>query len=190
MAAADTTPEVEARSRDDLRRWLAAHHESTASVWLVTWKKGSDHYVPFPEFVEELLCWGWVDSLPRKRDDDTTAVRISPRNPKSAWSAVNKALVEKARASGAMTPAGEAAIARAEANGMWSWLDDVEALIMPDDLARAISDHRDTWDGWAKTYKRGWLEKIKSARTEATRSKRIAACASSVRADTPRVGLA
>ncbi|MEL6888831.1 MAG: hypothetical protein AAFO86_08985 [Pseudomonadota bacterium] len=85
--------------------------------------------------MEELLCWGWVDSVTRRVDHERSSYRISPRNPNSAWSAVNKAKVAAARASGAMTPAGEALIAAAKANGMWHFLDDVERLEVPDDLA-------------------------------------------------------
>lgn len=57
--------EVEVRSRADLRAWLASNHAGHGSVWLVTWKKHTDHYVPFGDLVEELLCWGWVDSRTR-----------------------------------------------------------------------------------------------------------------------------
>ncbi|MXQ06939.1 hypothetical protein GQ651_03670 [Alphaproteobacteria bacterium GH1-50] len=145
--------------------------------------------MPFPDFVEELLCWGWIDSVPRKVDSERSATRVSRRKPKSAWSGVNKRLVEKARSERAMTEAGEAAIAVAKENGMWTFLDDVEAGVVPDDLGRALGPLRERWDAWPKTYRRAWLEKIKSARTGATREKRIAACASAASADTPKAGL-
>lgn len=168
--------EVEVRSRADLRAWLASNHAGHGSVWLVTWKKHTDHYVPFGDLVEELLCWGWVDSRTRGVDADRSSVLIAPRNPRSAWSAVNKAKVEAARVSGAMTPAGEALIAAALANGMWSFLDDVERLEVPDDLGAALeaAGQRATWDGWPRSVRRGTLEWIKTARTGATRAKRIA----------------
>lgn len=168
--------EVEVRSRADLRAWLASNHASHRSVWLVTWKKHTDHDVPFGDLVEELLCWGWVDSSTRGMDADRSSVLIAPRNPKSAWSAVNKAKVAAARASGAMTPAGEALIAAALANGMWTFLDDVERLEVPDDLGAALeaAGQRATWEGWPRSVRRGTLEWIKTARTRATRAKRIA----------------
>lgn len=111
-------PCVEIASRDDLRDWLAENHASAGTVWLVTWRKGSPRHVPWPEVVRELIAWGWVDSLPRKLDADRTLLRISPRDPRSAWSGVNKAYAGAARAEGRMTPAGEAAIAAARANRM------------------------------------------------------------------------
>ena len=175
-------PEVVIRSRADLRDWLAAHHGMAASVWMVTYKKHTDHYVPFMDLVAELLCWGWVDSVTRGVDAERSSVRISPRNPKSAWSAVNKALVAEARVSGAMTPAGEALIAQAQANGMWEFLDDVERLEVPEDLAAALGDQRKGWEGYPRSVKRGALEWIKTAKTAPTRAKRIADVADSLRA--------
>ncbi|MEM9343424.1 MAG: YdeI/OmpD-associated family protein [Pseudomonadota bacterium] len=161
-------------SRADLRAWLTANHATSPSVWLVTWKKHTDRYVPFDDLIEELLCWGWVDSRTRGVDADRSSVLIAPRNPKSAWSAVNKAKVEAARASGAMTDAGEALIAAAKANGMWAFLDDVERLERPDDLTDALGALVEGWEGWPRSVKRGTLEWIKTAKQPATRAKRIA----------------
>ena len=173
-------PEVEVKSRADLRDWLETNHASSPSVWLVTYKKHTDHYVPFETLIEELLCWGWVDSRTRGVDTDRSSVLIAPRNPKSAWSAVNKGLVEKARASGAMTPAGEALIEIAKASGMWTFLDDVERLERPKDLEAALGERIEAWEAWPRSVKRGTLEWIKTAKTEPTRAKRIADVVTSI----------
>ena len=173
---------IEIRGRGDLRAWLAANHAESGSVWLVTWRKGSPHHLPWAEVVRELICWGWVDSLPRKLDAERTMLRISPRAPGSAWSAINKAHVEAARAEGCMTPAGEAAVAAARANGMWAFLDDVERLEVPDDLAGALGDARSAWDAHPDGVKRGTLEWIKSARRASTRAGRVAETARAARA--------
>ncbi|MEO0943565.1 MAG: hypothetical protein AAFY06_01810, partial [Pseudomonadota bacterium] len=122
------TAHVEMRSLGALRNWLASHHAQTASVWLVTFKKAHPDYLPWGDVVAELLCWGWVDSSVRKVDEDRMKHLISPRKESSAWSAVNKALVEKMRKAGRMQPSGEAKITAAKANGMWEFLDDVERL--------------------------------------------------------------
>ena len=135
-------PRVEVRSRHELRGWLSENHAAAGSVWLVTHRKPSPHHLPWPEIVRELICWGWVDSLPRKLDEGRTMLRISPRGPKSAWSGVNKRHAKAARAEGRMTPAGEAAIEAAKTNGMWTFLDDVERLEVPDDLAAALRSAR------------------------------------------------
>lgn len=171
---------VEVRSRRELRDWLAAHHADSASVWLVTYKKHTDHYLDYGTLIEELLCWGWIDGQTRSVDADRTSVLIAPRNPKSAWSAINKGLVEKARASGAMTPAGESLIRAAQESGMWSFLDDVERLERPDDLNDALGERVAAWEDWPRSIKRATLEWIKTAKTAPTRAKRIADVVTSI----------
>jgi len=159
-------------------------------VWLATFKKHHPDYLPYEAQVEELLCWGWIDSVTRALDADRSMILIAPRNPKSAWSAINKAHVDRARASGAMTPAGEAKVAAAQANGMWTFLDDVERLEVPPDLAAALNDRagRPVWDAWPRSIRRGTLEWIKTARGAATRADRVAHTAESAAAGTrPRI---
>ena len=172
--AGEQLDRVEVRDRATLRDWLARNHAAGRSVWLVTFKKHTPHYISYGEMIEELLCWGWIDSQTRGVDDDRTSVLIAPRNPKSAWSAVNKDKVENARRSGAMTNAGEAMIQLAKTSGMWSFLDDVERLERPADLDTALGARVSDWDAWPRSVKRGTLEWIKTAKTDPTRAKRIA----------------
>lgn len=174
MAAADGAPVLTVRSRAELRDWLAAHHGERGPVWLATYKAHHADYLAYEPQVEELLCWGWIDSVTRALDADRSMILIAPRNVKSAWSAINKAHVERARQSGAMTPAGEAKIAAAIANGQWNFLDDVERLEVPDDLDHALGPLRGGWDDWPRSVRRGTLEWIKTAKTPPTRAARIA----------------
>jgi uncharacterized protein YdeI (YjbR/CyaY-like superfamily) len=175
MGAADNAPVVTILSRADLRAWLAANHATAKAVWLASYKKHHPDYLAYEPQVEELLCWGWIDSVTRALDADRSMILVAPRNPKSAWSAINKAHVERARASGAMTPAGEAKIAAAQANGMWDFLNDVDALIDPPDLTAALKDTGTTefWAALPRSVRRGTLEWIKTAKTPETRAKRI-----------------
>jgi uncharacterized protein YdeI (YjbR/CyaY-like superfamily) len=178
--AAENSPKLEVRSRQELREWLTRNHDRSPSVWLVTWRKHTERHLPYGELVEELLCWGWIDSQPRGVDEDRTSVLIAPRNPKSAWSAVNKEKVAAARASGAMTEAGERLIRIAQETGMWEFLDDVERLEVPADLALALGDLREGWEAYPRSVRRGTLEWIKTGRTDQTRAKRIAQVADSL----------
>lgn len=171
--AADTAKRVEVRSLDDLHGWLAANHDGSPSVWLVTFRKHTAHYPAYDDIVSELLCWGWIDSQPRKIDDDRTSLLIAPRNPRSAWSAVNKAKIRALRAAGRLQPAGEALVTAAKETGMWTFLDDVDRLERPDDLTRALGDLVAVWDDWPRSVQRGTLEWIKTAKTAPTREKRI-----------------
>jgi uncharacterized protein YdeI (YjbR/CyaY-like superfamily) len=172
---ATDAPIVTVRSRAELRAWLAENHATAKAVWLATWRKPHPDYLAPEDRIEELLSWGWIDSTPRALDAERTMILIAPRNPGSAWSAVNKALVEQARARGTMTPAGEAKIAEAQANGMWDFLNDVDALIDPPDLTQALSatGTTDFWTAQPRSIRRGALEWIKMAKSPDTRAKRI-----------------
>jgi uncharacterized protein YdeI (YjbR/CyaY-like superfamily) len=170
------------RSRAELRAWLAENHSISNSFWLATYKKHHPDYLPWIEAVEELLCWGWVDAQVAALDADRMKHRIAPRNPTSAWSAVNKEIVARMRAEGHMTPAGEAKIAAAKANGMWVFLDDVERLDLPEDLSKALGKNRKSWDAYPRSVKRGTLEWIKTAKTAPTRLRRIDDVVQSVQA--------
>ncbi len=184
MAAADDAPIMTIRARADLRDWLAQNHATAKSVWLATFKRHHPDYLAYEPCVEELLCWGWIDSVTRALDADRSMILIAPRNPKSAWSAINKAHVERARASGQMTPAGEAKIAIAQANGQWDFLNDVDALIAPPDLLAALdaAGQRSFWEALPRSVRRGTLEWIKTGKTDQTRDKRIQDVVSSAQA--------
>ena len=182
-------PHFEVRSIAELRGWLANNHNTTNSIWLVTFIKGHPGHLPFGHVVEELMCWGWVDSSVRRLDEARMKHLISPRKETSAWSAVNKGIVERMRAAGRMQPSGEAKITAAKANGMWGFLDDVERLEVPDDLAEALGAARKAWESWNRSVRRAWLEKIKRAKTDATRAKRIAECAEAARSNARNGGL-
>ncbi len=181
MAAADKYDRITVKSCADLHNWLRAHHKRDTGVWLVTYKKHTDHYLDWGDMISELLCWGWVDSQTRGVDADRTSVLIAPRNPRSAWSAINKEKVAALRAEGRMQPAGEALITAAKANGMWNFLDDVERLEVPADLATALADLRPVWESWPRSVKRATLEWIKTAKRAPTRARRIADVVASAR---------
>ena len=68
---------VEVKSRAEWRRWLERHHEQKESIWVVAYRKHcTSSYVPYDEIVEEALCFGWIDSVRRKLDDDRTMLRL------------------------------------------------------------------------------------------------------------------
>ncbi len=130
---------IEVTSRKALRQWLSRHHSQKESVWIITYKKLDERHVPYADLVQEALCFGWIDSLPRKLDDVRSMRLLSPRKAKSAWSKVNKAFAEKLIAERLMMPAGINVIEAAKASGTWQKLDSVEELLVPDDLHSALS---------------------------------------------------
>ena len=132
-------PLVELGSRAEWREWLEANHATSSGIWLAIGKKGNQvTTLSYDDTVEEALCFGWIDSTVRRLDADRFKQLLTPRKAGSVWSKPNKARVERLLEAGLMQPAGQAAIDRAKANGSWQILDDVEALVMPDDLSSAL----------------------------------------------------
>lgn len=167
---------VTVRSRAEWRRWLHANHTRETSVWVVTYKKGRGRHVPYGDIVEEALAFGWVDSRPRKLDDDRSQLLVSKRKEGSRWSKANKERIEALTKAGRMTPAGRAVVDRAMQDGTWNALDSVEALEEPDDLRRALdrdAQARRNWDAFPRSTRRGILEWILSAKRAETRANRV-----------------
>lgn len=176
---------VHATTRAAWRAWLAEHHARDQGVWLVSFKRATGQpFVPYDEAVEEALCFGWVDSKPRKLDAERTMLWFAPRKPGSGWSRPNKERVARAEAAGAMAPAGAAKVAAAKRDGSWTMLDAVEALEVPADLAAAFDRHPGAavrFDAFPRSAKRGILEWIAQAKTAPTRAKRVEETASLAR---------
>lgn len=169
--------QVEVISRSALREWLSKYYEQSESIWLVTYKKHiADKYVSYDEIVEEALCFGWIDSVPRKLDSDRTQVLLSPRKPKSVWSKLNKMRVKKLLEERLMMPSGQRKIDIAKENGMWTFLDDVEALVIPNDLAKQLAKNptaKENFEAFSDSSKKGILQWIKMAKKAETRKQRI-----------------
>lgn len=174
------TPEnaVHPLTREEWRDWLEANHTRNGGVWMISYKKATGKpRVEYDDAVEEALCFGWVDSKGNKLDDERTMLWFAPRKAGSGWSAPNKERVERMIAAGLMAPAGLAKIDAAKQDGSWSALDEVEALIVPPDLQEALAGYPNASSYFAafpRSAKRGILEWIASAKTAATRAKRIA----------------
>src|SRR6476469_2355295 len=127
-------PRVYVADRAAWRAWLAEHGTGSTGLWLV-YDKGRGRRLSYDDIVEEALCFGWIDSLPRTLDDTRAMLYVAPRKPRSSWSRVNKERVERLIAAGAMTPAGLAVVEAAKAGGTWNALDRVEDGDEPRDLA-------------------------------------------------------
>lgn len=172
-------PDFLAETRADWRAWLEANHAAAPGVWLVTYKKGSGRpHLSWDEVVEEALCFGWIDSRGNKVDAARTKLLVTPRKPGSAWSKINKGRIEQLLAEGLMTPAGQAKIDAAKADGTWTLIDEVEAMVVPPDLAAALAADPAAaagWDAFAPSAKKPLLQWLVTAKRSETRAKRIVA---------------
>jgi uncharacterized protein YdeI (YjbR/CyaY-like superfamily) len=163
------------------RAWLIGNHATSNGVYLTSWRRRSGKTsVSYEEAVEEALCVGWIDSTGRNLDDQRSIQWFSPRRARSAWARSNKQRVDRLMAAGLMLPVGLAVIDEAKRTGMWTLLDDVEDLIVPDDLASALDGSppaRANWDAFPPSARRTMLGWIVQAGRPETRAKRIAAIA-------------
>ncbi|MEM9070684.1 MAG: YdeI/OmpD-associated family protein [Myxococcota bacterium] len=167
---------VQVASRRAWREWLREHHTQGESIWLVVFRKHHAKHLSYDAIVEEALCYGWIDSLPRALDDDRTMLLLSPRKAKSPWSRANKQRIDAMIRKKLMRAPGKAKIETAKADGSWTLLDDVENLIEPPDLKRALDRTpaaRKSWTKFAPSSKKGILWWIKSAKRTETRARRI-----------------
>jgi uncharacterized protein YdeI (YjbR/CyaY-like superfamily) len=166
-----------ARSSNHWRKWLEKNGGSEKSVWLIIYKKDSGMpSATYKEAVEEALCFGWIDSKANKRDEDSYYQFFAKRNPKSKWSKINKQKVEQLIEEGRMHETGLATIELAKQTGTWTALDEVDNLIVPEDLEKALNRNKVAlkhFNAFPKSSKRGILEWISNAKREETRTKRI-----------------
>jgi uncharacterized protein YdeI (YjbR/CyaY-like superfamily) len=165
-------------SRQHWREWLLAHHAEQQAVWLVYHKKHTGMpSLTWSEAVSEALCFGWIDSQAKPIDGNTYRQLFSCRKPRSGWSRVNKEKIQQLLADGLMMPAGLAAIETAQQNGSWALLDEVDALVLPPDLAQALqaSPAADNYfASLSRTDRRNMLQWLVLARRPETRQRRLA----------------
>lgn len=166
-----------ARDQQAWRQWLSEHHDSEDHVWLIIYKKeSSTPSIYYPEAVDEALCFGWVDSKPNKRDEESYYQYFARRKPKSNWSTVNKKKVARLIKEGRMEAPGLQMIETAKANGTWTALDKVDALEVPEDLQKALAASPEAqrhFEAFPPSSKKIILEWIHNAKRPETRQKRI-----------------
>lgn len=169
--------EIIVKNQTDWRKWLEENHLRADSIFLVLFKKTSARRnLTTDEAIDEALCFGWIDSVPKKRDDESFCILFSKRNPKSNWSAVNKRKVESLLQSGRMQAEGLRMVELAKKTGTWTALDEVESLIVPPDLKQAFDALPQAfvyWEEFPRSVKRGILEWINNAKKPETRRARV-----------------
>ena len=166
-----------AKDRVAWRKWLQQHHDSSRGIWLVYFKKDSGKTrVPYADAVEEALCFGWIDSTLNPIDEHSYMQLFTPRKPKSGWSKLNKERIEQMVAQGLMTPAGQAKIDEAVANGTWNKLDGIESFTPSKELANAFAKNKKAkafFDGLSNTNKKYILYYTSNAKSAVLKQKRI-----------------
>lgn len=175
--ASDIQETFQPRDRKEWREWLERNHATSRGVGLIYFKKASGkRNITLDEALLEALSFGWIDGRTNRLDEDRVMLRFSPRRKGSTWARSNKRRVEKLIEEGIMTPAGMAKVEEAKRNGSWHTMDDVDELLIPEDLARALEAHppaTENFDRYSDSQKKQLLGWLKSARRPDTRNRRM-----------------
>lgn len=173
-----TAEELYITNRDDWRAWLRKNHATKKEVWLIYYKENTGKpRIPYDDAVEEALCFGLIDSIVKKIDEEKFAQKFTPRKSSSRWSEANKRRAEKMIREGKMTEAGMAKIREAQNKGEWFKTEPVrKELAFPPDLHKQLEANKKALDNFnrlANGYKRLFVGWVTSARKEETRQRRL-----------------
>ena len=171
--AAKKLKTLEVRSRGQWRKWLETHHASEAEVWLVFHKKHTTkESISYDDAIDEALCFGWVDSLVRRLDDDRYARKFTPRKPDSRWSTLNRERYAKLKASGLLATPGRARPPTKKSGDAPR----PSLSAIPSFIERELQANAQAWAFFqqlAPSHQRNYLGWIASAKREETQKKRL-----------------
>jgi uncharacterized protein YdeI (YjbR/CyaY-like superfamily) len=170
------------KTNEAWRKWLEKNHIAEDSIWIIYYKKTSGQpTVKYSDAVDIALCYGWIDSRQKPIDDEKYMQFFCKRKPKSVWSKVNKAKVERLIAEGKMAKAGFEIIEIAKQNGSWTILDNAENLVIPKDLEKEFKKYKNAktnFLNFSRTDKRNILQWLTLAKRAETIQKRVEEIAS------------
>lgn len=165
------------RSTEVFRRWLEAHHDTAREVWvgyhrLATGKPS----MTWSESVDEALCFGWIDGIRKRIDDERYMIRFTPRKG-SHWSPINVAKARALIASGRMTEAGRRAFeartvpSHADPSGPLEGVAGLDAEL--EQVLRADRKAAEFFDAQAPSVRRLAVAYIMAAKRAETRRRRL-----------------
>jgi len=164
--------------RNEWRLWLEQNFRKENEVWLLFYKKGTDKLsLDYAAAVEEALCFGWIDGIIKKIDDQVYARRFSPRKGNSYWSSVNRSRAERLIETGRMTKPGQDRIDEAKKTGHWTDkpFPNTGLLEMPPEFEQALARHpaaRHNFEKLAPSHQKKYIQWLCMAKRPETRLKR------------------
>jgi uncharacterized protein YdeI (YjbR/CyaY-like superfamily) len=168
-----STDRLEVRSRRQWRAWLHKHHARSSGIWFVFYKKhASTTTISYEDAVREALCFGWIDSLVKRLDEDRYLLKFTPRKPASKWSDSNRVRWAELKAAGALAAAG---LAAAPTDNRYAPKPSIPVL--PKYIADRIRNNKKAWaffEQLSPTNRRNFVVWIHTAKRAETREKRLA----------------
>lgn len=178
MESKVSLPVISFQSAKEWRTWLSKNSQVSDGVWLKIFKKESkEKTITYAEALEESLCYGWIDGQKKSFDKQAWLQKFCPRRPKSIWSKVNIAHVERLTKAGKMKPQGLKAVTSAKADGRWEKAyDSPSKMTVPDDFIKELGKNKKALEFY-KTLNRANLFSIafrlQTAKKPETRQKRM-----------------
>ena len=166
------------KTRQELRDWLTRNHLNNEGIWLVLYKKRAKKpSLEYDDIVEECLCFGWIDSLIKRVDEEKYLRKITPRKSGGNWSEVNKKRVQKLQRLGLISDHGYLVIDEAKKSGRWKKSRQSGAPIeIPDEFKTALSKNKKAssfFEQLAPSYKKRFIGWISDAKRKETVTKRV-----------------
>src|SRR5262249_52434062 len=159
---------VHFKARKEWRTWLAKNHASSPGIWFVFYKAHTGQKsIPYEDMVREALCFGWIDSLIKRIDEDRYAIKITPRQSTSKWSNLNRKRWAELKSAGLLMAAG---LAAAPTNNAYAAKPTIPDL--PSYIARAFQQDTKAWRFFQKlapSYRRYFVAWIHTAKRPETR---------------------
>jgi uncharacterized protein YdeI (YjbR/CyaY-like superfamily) len=178
MGELNMVEQLHLSNRNDWRAWLEKNYATKKEVWLIYYKRHTGKPgISYEDSVEEAVCFGWVDSIIKRIDDERCARKFVPRRSRSRWSESNKKRAERVISEGRMTEAGMARVDEAKKSGEWFKSKIVpKNLIMPAFIEEALTKNKKAsknFNKLAESYKKLYVRWISSAKREETRLRRL-----------------
>jgi uncharacterized protein YdeI (YjbR/CyaY-like superfamily) len=159
------------------RTWLEEHHATAPELSVGFWKRGSGKpSITWPESVDEALCFGWIDAVRHRIDDEAYRIRFTPRRPGGIWSQVNVKRFAELKAQGRVMPAGQAAYDIGKDRTRQYSHERPLAEFAPDELA-AFQANPAAWAGFSAfppSCRKVAIHRVTTAKGAATRARRLA----------------
>jgi uncharacterized protein YdeI (YjbR/CyaY-like superfamily) len=166
------------KTADRLRRWLEKNHASATELWIGFYRKASGKGgITYEQALEEALCFGWIDGVRKRLDDEAYVQRFTPRTAKSYWSAVNIKRVEGLKAAGRMHEAGLAAFERRDRSKTEAYSFERQHAQLDPASEKQFRANAKAWSFFqsqAPWYRRVVIHWVSSAKKEETRQRRLA----------------
>src|SRR4030095_16827901 len=164
-------------NREAWHTWLTRHAQSEKEVWLTFYKKHTGRpRISYDDELEEALCFGWIDSIVKRLDDETFALKFSPRRDGSKWSALNKRRLGKLIREGRMTEAGLATVDLAALGEEAAAKPNDRDLGLPRSVAQALKANEKAWAAFKRrtpSRRNAYIRLITDAKKEETRERRL-----------------